>query len=264
MRGSLPRLFPAACCLITACCFLCHCGVRRPGDVISQTTEQAEEAARLQQAILDTNTQVKTIKGIGFVKIGRVNQLNRFRAAWIGSRPDKFRLEILLTTGQPSVSFASDGKRNYLLSYADNRLYRRKASENGLKRLVSIAMTPKDILDLLSGRLPVRPESRAMIEEPSGVGAPVIMLETSKRGASDRIYPVTAAGKTFFKMERYDRKGRLKFRAVFEKMREADGVRIPETLTITNENGAMIQIDIDRCWVNPDVSDDRFVLRLPE
>jgi hypothetical protein len=250
--------------------------------VISQTTEQAEEAARLQQAILDTNTQVKTIKGIGFVKIGRVNQLNRFRAAWIGSRPDKFRLEILLTTGQPSVSFASDGKRNYLLSYADNRLYRRKASENGLKRLVSIAMTPKDILDLLSGRLPVRPESRAvlegrsgngapvrpesraMIEEPSGVGAPVIMLETSKRGARDRIYPVTAAGKTFFKLERYDRKGRLKFRAVFEKMREADGVRIPETLTITNENGAMIQIDIDRCWVNPDVSDDRFVLRLPE
>jgi len=262
MRGFLPRVFLVGC-LLTACCFLCHCGVRHPGSQVFKTADRTNEAAQLLKTVLETNTQIRTIKGIGFVKLRQDNQLNSFRAAWIGSRPQKFRLEILAAIGQPVLSFASDGKRHYLLSYSDNRLYRRKASGNGLKRLIPIAITPEEILDLLSGRLPLHPDSRAAIEYRDGNSAPMLVLEARKGGGLERIIPGVSGLTAFRGMERYDRRGRLKFKAVFEKMREIGGRQIPEVLTITNDKGAMIQITVQRCWVNPVVSDDRFILKLP-
>ena len=260
MRGSLPRVFLVGF-FFTTCCLLCHCGARQTGVSILETADQGNEAAQLLHIILNTNAQVNTIKGIGFVKIRQDNQLNTFRAAWIGSRPQKFRLEILAATGQPILSFASDGKQNYLLSYSDNRLYRKKASGNVLKRLISIAIAPEDILDLLSGRLPVPSDSRAVLEHLGGNDAPVLILHARKGGDSERIFHGTNAGTAFNEMERRDRRGTLKFKAVFEKMQEVEGVRIPKVLTIANDNGAMIQITVERCWVNPVVSEDRFVLK---
>ena len=262
MRYFLSRFYLAGC-LLSACCVLCHCSTRQPIALIHQTTEQAKEASRLMQKVLDTNRQVDTVKGIGSVKIMQDGHVTSFRAAWMGSQPNKFRMEVLASTGQPILSFASDGKRNYLLSYADNRLFKRKASEKGLERFISIVISPEDILDLLSGRFPVCPESRATIEYPDGNRSPVLVLYDHKRGYREKIYPKTKADSTSYRIERYDRKGRLKYRAVSEKVREIEDARIPEQLTISNENGAMIQIDIKRCWVNPVVSEDRFVLNPP-
>ena len=258
----LSRFFLVGC-LLSACCVLCHCGTRKPVAPVRQTAERAKEASRLLQKILDTNRQVDTIKGIGSVKIMQDGRLTSFRAAWMGSQPNKFRMEILASTGQPMLSFASNGKRNYLLSYADNRLFKRKASEKGLERFISILITPEDILDLLSGRLPVSPESLAVIVHPDENSPPALVLYDPKRGCRERIYPKTTAGSTFYRMERYDRKGRLKYRVVFEKVRETEDVRIPEELTISNDDGAMIQINIKRFWVNPVVPEDRFVLNPP-
>jgi len=262
MRRFRPRVFIVGC-FFTACCFLCHCGARHSGIAILETDDRVNEAGRLLRVVLDTNAQVNSIKGIGFVKMREGNQVNTFRAAWIGSRPRKFRLEILAATGQPVMSFASDGKRQYLLSYFDNRLYRKKTSEDGLKRLISITITPEDILDLLSGRLPVRPGSRAAIDHRDGSNTPILMVASPNGGDRESIFPVTDVGEAFHSMERRDRRGKLKFKAVFEKVREENGFQIPEVLTITNDNGAMIQITVERCWVNPVVTEDRFVLKLP-
>ena len=264
MRGPLERRVFIIASLLAACClFLCHCAARQSGITVLETARKDDEAAQLLQNILDMNARVNTIKGIGFVTIEQDNLQNRFRVAWIGCRPNKIRLEILAPTGQPVMSFASDGKRQYLLSYSDNRLYRRKTSENGLKRLVAMAIKPEDILDLLSGRLPVSSESRAAIGHYSGSGAPVLMLETPGRGDRERIYSKTEEGETFHRMERYDRRGRLKFRAVFEKMRDIEGTEIPELLTVRNDIGAMIRIETERCWINPVIPKDRFVLMPP-
>lgn len=260
MKAFLRRVVLAGC-FVTACCFMCHCGVRQSGVAILETTESANEAMRLLRAISSTNAQVNAIKGIGSVKIWQGHQFSTFRAAWIGSRPRKFRMEILAATGQPMLSFASDGKRHYLLSHADNRIYRRKASESGLKRLVSIAINPEDILDLLTGRMPVHPEGRAAIEHRDGDSALMLVLETPNGGGREIVFPEMNPEATFYEMERYDRRGKLKFRAAFEKMRNDEGVRIPEILTIKNGNGAMMQVTVERCWVNPAVSEDRFVLQ---
>lgn len=259
MRGFLPRVFLTGF-LFTVCCLLCQCGVRHPGFPTIETADQTNEAVQLLKAVLEKNSRIRTVKGIGVVKMRQDDQANRFRSAWIGSRPRKFRLEILSAIGQPVLSFSTDGKRNYLLSYSDNRLYQRRASGNSLKRLIPIAITPEEILDLLSGRLPVHPDSRAVVEYRGDNGAPGLMLEAPKGGDCERLIPGMNGIPSFSGMERYDRKGRLKFKAVFEKMQDIGGWQIPEVLTITNDKGALIQITVERCWVNPVVSDDRFVL----
>ena len=242
---------------------MCRCTTIRPGSVVFETDGKTGEAAQLLKVLSDTNRQISTIKGKGFVKIKQGNQVNRFRAIWAGSRPNKFRLEILAATLQPVLSFASDGGRHYLLSYSDNRLYQRKASKNGLKRLVSLAVTPEEILDLIIGRLPVNPDSRAALEYRGGGNVPVLILEAPKTKDQERIIFGGNEGAIFKEMESYDRRGRLKYRAIFEKMQEVEGVKIPERLTVSDDSGSMIQITVEKCWINSDIPEDRFVLKPP-
>ena len=258
MRDPFQRVVMIGC-FTVVCCFLCHCVGSPMGRGAPASIKKDAEAEDLQKSILATNTALKSIKGIGRVKLQQNNQSNIFRAVWIGKRPGQFRLEVLAATGQPMLSFAGDGKRHYLLSYTDNRLYRKKVSENGLKDIISIALSTNDIVDLLSGRLPVNPGGSARIENGAGGQGPFLVLEDSRRNHVDKIF-MGPDGMAFGGLERRDRRGRLLFKVVFDKMRVVDGFRVPDALTITNDDNVRVHIEVERCWVNPVVSDDQFVL----
>ena len=49
-------------------------------------------------------------------------------------------------------------------------------------------------------------------------------------------------------------------RDLFNDILKIEGARIPGTLTISDNDGAMIQITTERCWLNQIVPEDRFVL----
>jgi len=246
------------CFLAVLCCLLCHCSVRYSGEVPPSDAWLQTPAGKMLQEVLTPNSGVDAIKGLGRIKMWQDGQLSTFRALWIGRQPDQFRLEVLADTGQPLISFASDGRRFYLLSYSDNRLYNRKASENGLKRIISIDMTVADLLNLLSGRLPIQQGGDVRFDE-GGDAGPALIVEGKACRCIETVFLDASRG-TVRAFERRERNGKLLFRAIFEKSGETDGFQMPVSMTIYDDDGAKIQIAVERCWVNPVLTEDQFIL----
>ena len=244
--------------LAALCCLLCNCGVRYSGEAFKADTWPQTPAGKMLQAVLAPNAGVDAIKGLGRVKIRQDGQQDTFRALWIGRQPDQFRLEVLADTGQPIVSFASDGQRFYLLSYSENRLYSRQVSEDSLRRIISIDMTVADLLNLLSGRLPLQQDGYVSLDEGEAAG-PMLIVEEKARKRIETIF-LDASRDTVREFERRERNGDLLFRAVFEKNGETEGFQLPVSMTIYGDDGAEIQITVERCWVNPVLTQDQFIL----
>lgn len=245
--------------LVAACCLLCHCSARSPGSLVPESDIRHSPAYSMLQSVLATNEQLDTIKGFGRVRLRQDNQLESFRAAWMGRQPNQFLLKVLTPTMQPYLSFACDGKRIYFLSHSDNKLHSRRANENSLKRIVHIDITLEDFLDLISGRLPVSQGARVRLEEPADSG-PLLILDDKELEYIDTISldvdRITVRG-----LERRRRNGRLLFSVSFEKRIENEGFWIPKSLTIQDDNGRMIHISVEQTWVNQELSDDQFVLK---
>lgn len=244
--------------LAAACCFLCHCGARPPKPIVPANDATLALAGSMLQSVLSVNLDLTTIKGIGRVKMRSGKQLESFRAIWIGKQPNQFRLDVLSPMGQPVYSFACDGDRIYLFSYSGNKLYKRRATENSLKRIIPIDITVTDLLNLISGRLPVHQGGRVRLEEPAD-SEPLLVLHEEGLAYfetilldKDRITPLA--------FERRELGGKLLFEVSFEKLRETEGFRLPESITFRDHNGGMIHIDVERAWVNPELTDDKFVL----
>ena len=232
------------CLLILAALLLSRCGMRRELPVSSP-----EALSRLQE-IRSVNETIDTLKGMGQIKVRQEKSLASFRAAFVGKRPDHFRLEILAVTGQPVLSFASDGNRFYLLSHSDEKLYQKKADEKGLGQFLPVSLTPEEILDLLCGRLPLSKDGHAHLTD----GALVV----ESRNTVDLV-PLTEDG--FLTMERRDRKGSLLFTLRVEKTRTVDGKILPQLLTLSDSEGVLLQLTVETYWLNQAVPEDRFVLK---
>lgn len=258
MRIMRPRTFlPFG--LVAACCFLCHCSARSPESLVPESDIGHSPAYSMLQSVLATNQQLDTIKGFGRVRLQQDNQLESFRAVWIGRQPDQFLLKVLTPTMQPYLSFACDGKRFYILSHSENKLRSRRANENSLKRIVDIDITLEDFLDLISGRLPVSQMGRVRLEEPVD-SSPRLIVDDKELSYIDTI-SLDADRITASEFERRRRDGRLLFRVLFEERIENEGFRIPKALTIQDDNGRMIHISVEQTWVNQELSDDQFVLK---
>ena len=56
---------------------------------------------------------------------------------------------------------------------------------------------------------------------------------------------------------------RIVYRAEFRRMRSLKQYRVPMRLVISNDNGDVFQLDIERYWANVSVTPDMFVLNPP-
>ena len=236
------------------CLILCHCGAARKTDLAS-----SPEAEMQRGALRAEGGTLATLKAMGRIKVRQEGSLTSFRAVWVGKRPDRFRMEILAVTGQPVISFASNGENYDIYSYQDGKHYRAAASESNLSRFLPVSLTPGEIFDLLIGRFPLSPTGTARIEKSAG-GAEVLVVTDRKRGIMDRVPVGEAPGKT---MARFDLGGNLLFSLSMEKIREMDGNFLPGVVTLTDAEGILLQFAADRYWVNEPVSEDRFVLEAP-
>ena len=245
--------------LVAACLFLCHCSARAPIPVSVENDAARARAESMLASVLAVNANLESTKGIGRVKLQLDGQLDIFRAAWIGKQPDRLLLTVLSPTMQPVSSFSCDGERIYLLSYYDNKLHSWRATENGFKRIVGIDITVGDLLDLISGRLPVRETESVRLVESADSG-PLLVLDGKGKTCIETI-SLDTDRTTVREFERRERGGKLLFRVLFEKLKETDGFRLPESLTVQDDNGNMIHIAIERTWVNPELTDDQFVLK---
>jgi hypothetical protein len=119
-------------------------------------------------------------------------------------------------------------------------------------------MAVEDFLDLICGRVPVQKGDSVKLVEEEGKG-PRLVIGGGGRKHVDTIL-LDSDRQTLVEFERRTKGGKLVYGVVFEKWSETEGFRLPRAITIRNDAGGMVQVDVERVWVNPGMKEEQFVL----
>ncbi len=249
--------------ILISCFFFFSCSNAFERTSKSRPGRLTEEPIHLLSKIQNTNSNLKTFKGIGSIHFGTGAQRQKARAAWVGAMNAKLRIEILSISGQPAASLANDGKWLYLHLHQKRRFHKKHSTGSNLKAFFSIPVESQDVVDLLAGRVPIRSHHQvSIVANPSQEGY-ILILSKRWRGEIERIY-LDKEKSRIDKIEILGNQGSIAYRVHFEGRQIVDGFVIPASLDITNTQGDRLKIEIERFWTNVAVSPSMFVLNPPQ
>ncbi len=236
-------------------------------DRISQKPKDfkvAVEARELLTLLENQNRTLKTFKGTGWVTFRGDKKKNlTSRIVWIGAVPGKFRIAVRSFSGQPMISFASDGQWFYRFSHADSKFYKQRAKNTTLKRFFSIPINSGDIVSILGGSIPLVQHNKAVVEQKGSEDKYVLILKKRWGNVLQKIY-FNKNKSRVRKMEMFGLSGALLYRIEFCGVQTIKRYQVPACLIFSNEEGRGFQLDIDRYWADVEVSPSVFVLTPPE
>jgi len=249
--------------ILISCFFFFSCSNAIERTSKSRPDRITEEPSHLLSKIQNTNSNLKTFKGIGSIHFGTGGQRQKARAAWVGAIDAKLRIEILSISGQPAASLANDGKWFYLHLHQKQRFHKKRSSGSNLKTFFSIPVETQDVVELLAGRVPIRNHHKvSIVANPSQEGH-ILILSKRWRGEIERIY-LDKEKSRIDKIEILGNQGSIAYRVHFEGRQIVDGFVIPASLVITNNEGDRLKIEIEKVWANVAVSPSMFVLNPPQ
>jgi len=250
--------------LFFSCSSLTGKVMEKPFD-LKGPAKQEEALAEVRKILLKletTNNKLNTFKGLGRIKLWNRGKLQTARVAWIGSRQGKLRFEIFSIPGQPSISLSNDGKYFYVISHAKRHFYKKQSSDASLKKIILIPVKSIDIIELLAGRAPVHEHNDAAIERNKSGDGYVLILNNNRANTLEKIYLDDSKTKVY-RVEMFDKTGILVYKAIFNRMQNIKGYRVPLKLVISNDD-VVFSLIIDKYWADVKVSPSIFVLALPE
>jgi hypothetical protein len=235
-----------------------------PAPLGPEELEKAAQAQRMLSALSDQNQALKNFKGIGKIKVWQKDKLQfDERIAWIGSVPSKLSMAVLVS-GFPVIKIASDGEYLYYYEVRDGHPYYKKmaTTDASLHQILSIQITVSDILQLLTGRVPLREHrSASLLTDNSGRGA-VLALEGRWRGVIEKVFFDDPESR-INQIEFFNRFGALIYRAKFIEMQTLQEYTVPLRLSVSNDEGSHFLLDIDQYWVEDTLAPSLFVLNPP-
>jgi hypothetical protein len=252
--------------LLQACSYVKLGEVESPTVALSadELATARAEAQKLLLILNNTNDDLETFKGVGNIKLwNKKNPSIAERVAWVGARPASLSIVVLIS-GHSGLRLSTDGKHFYYLDVSnENHPFKKvRASEASFERILSIPIKSVDIIEFLRGRIPLYDYSSAvLISELSGNNY-VLVLEKKWRGVIEKVY-LDMDKKSVCKVEIFNGKGGLRYRAEFKGMQNIQGYRVPRLLEISNDKGDGFSLKIDRYLANISVSPSMFVLKPP-
>jgi hypothetical protein len=251
--------------LVIACLFS-SCASLKPARELTVTpVERTAQVRSLLATLKSQNEALGNFKGIGNFTISQ-NGLTQFdqRVAWIGEKPVKFSIAVLIS-GYPAVKLAADGRWLYYLEVQgqETRFRKMETSDPDLKRLISIPVSVSDVIALLSGRVPL-PEFDAVIINQEIAGQQFALLLTDRWWGIRQKIVYDASLSRIRRIEVYRRSGSLRYRAEIESTQQVDGFEVPQRLRLSNDEGIDFLLQINRYWVNVELPPDVFVLTPPQ
>jgi hypothetical protein len=251
---------------LTAVLFVSGCAFFQPVRELKITpAEKVSEVREILSLLKTQNESLKNFKGIGHIRVFQngVLQLDQ-RVAWIGEKPLKFSIAVLIS-GYPAVKLATDGNWLYYLEvYGQDTIFRKlKANDPSLKKLISIPIPASDIIALLAGQIPMPEFDSAELIPENAFAGPVLILRDKWWGVRQKLY-YDEKILSVRQVDVFNRSGSLRYRAQIEELQWVDGFKVPSRLSLSSPDGAHLQLDIDRYWVNVDLPPSVFVLKPPE
>ncbi len=221
------------------------------------------ESEILLSALSHRNDSLRTFKGTGKVNIVKNGKSYTSKVAWLGSAPEKLRIELIGSPGQPKIGFSYDGQWLYYYNHKDKAkpVKRIPTSDSSLRRFTSISITSRDVVSLLSGRIPEYEYHSSEIKKAESSEGYVLVLYKKWWMGSQKIY--LAANR--WKIERIEiyNGNILIYRVEFRGVHSVKSYHIPKRLIITNSEGNRFQLDVERFWADVAVSENLFILKPP-
>jgi hypothetical protein len=229
------------------------------GGRLKDSTDRIE-AQKILLHIKGKNNTLETFKGIGNAKLTGKNGTRMYRMAYSGTKQNKLRI-VVLEAGQSVETFATDGKYFYLISHTNqHRFIKKRLSDSSLKRIISIPVKIEELIDLLSGRIPLSKYDEAILEKNNVASGYILIMRKKWRGIVEKIFLDESKSK-ISRFEIFNHVGQLSYRVLLSDVREIDGFTIPLKFKIATSGDNSFELDVDRYWANTVVSESMFELK---
>jgi len=241
--------------LLSSCSAIIGTTPQKPGifEVQSPSLKKEGDAETILTFLKKTNCQLKSFKGTGTLRFynNGINQSTRI--AWAGLFPDKIRMEILSTAGQPYISIAGNGKKVYFLFHHNKKFYK-KSFNADLNKIISIPVKITHIIELLSGRIPVSEYTNVFLltkNRRSDVSTLVLEKKSwgKKNGKTVEKIFFDPKTKIVQHIEFINSKGSVEYSAAFDEIQKIKDYNIPAGFLIS-DNDASVHLDIDKYWAD--------------
>lgn len=247
------------CFLPVSLLFLFACAGLRKAPVIIPPAEGLPVASDVIEQLKQQNRTLKTFKGIGTVRLDQKGIRQSFRMAWTGARPTKFHIIIQNAFGQPALNLAGDGEYLYFFSFDRKPEFFKKQSSNpNLNSFISVPIKVDEVLSFLSGRTPIYKYDHAILEKSAANDGFVLILKKRWLGLRQKIY--LNNDKEVYKVDTFDIKGALAYRAELNRFQTVNGYTLPFQIVLSTADGNRFQLNVDRYWADVSVSPEMFVL----
>jgi outer membrane lipoprotein-sorting protein len=185
------------------------------GIMAGKSGEEDPRVTHLTQKVRSLNQGLETVKGTGHIILVNGGTRQRYKIAWAARLPDKIRLTIL-ETGIPVETIVADGETVTFVSHTGrHRRHTIKDPNPSLKSMVELPVRIREIISLLSGKLPLEPFDQERLSATDKTGKTELLLSRKWRGttarvqfdAGDRIVefePVGRDGNTVYQVSRSD------------------------------------------------------------
>lgn len=254
---------PVFCLLVLFCLIIQSCSSVHKNSIPGfPGLASPDESLSILAFIREKNNSLRTFKGIGKMELKNNKDSFISRTAWMGSYPDRFRIEVFGIAGQPLISVSADQNQLFLLSHSDSNYIHRDDPESTLEELLSLPVKVEDAIEFLSGRIPIREHETSRIEKSDSDNGYVLILEKSWTGVTEKIYLDEQKTK-IYKVEIFGITGALNYRAELLDEILIDGFHLPSRLVLSNENGESFKLNIDRYFANTPVTQSMFTISPP-
>jgi len=248
--------------MLLAALFLTACAgiIQKPAD--EKISTELTQARELVAALGARNHNLSTFKGTGRFKIWQKGRVLSTRAAWVGSYPDKLRVAVMNPAGQPMASLSTDGQHLYMVSHTEGKFYKKSSTNPTLQRLLSIPISARDIISILTVRLPMREYDTAELTADESEERYMLTLARKWQGVTEKIY-IDTDKRTVLQVEIFDALDILSYRTVFQGKLPVDEFELPARIMISDTQGNRFELDIDTYRTDVSPAPSIFVLNPP-
>lgn len=244
------------CCLAAVFLGACHPRVAPQIDFPDSRT------GNLLQRLNTRNHGLKTIKGIGKLRLWNAQGRQSSRIAWLATLDGRMRAVVLGPAGNALMRFSYDGSSLYFASAAKDGVRKKACEDPGLQHILDVPISIGELIAYLGGRVPVYEyEEAAFVPGRARSDAEVpqqLVLTNDWSGLREkiRLRPDRASASSVAIYEGRD----LRYQAKLADYQQVNGFSLPGQIEVTGAGSAGFALRVERIWTNIPVEDEQFVI----
>ncbi len=203
------------------------------------------------------NAGLKRFKGLLRVQIKAEGQTLNGRAALAGIIPDRLRVELLQTLGQPITSLVGDGTTIRVHAVSEGRFYQWDQTGSALERFIHVPVGIDALLEILSGRPPLPAYVAAQMDAKTEDACNIVLKDRWNSVVADLQCDAEGRIRTFRSM---DVEGVLQYEVHWDAWQPVAGYNLPRTVRMISGRGDQVTWTLERFWPDVEIPPATFVL----